>query len=233
MSEELNLLQKLAKIQDMSNAVVKSKKGYGYTYADITDILANVTAGEAKYGVSLIPSIVHGSEHVEQLSTTVTKFDKTGARYDNTSVEMLVHAQMNFRWVNNDNPQEYIDVPWFIVGAQSDPSQAFGSALTYSTRYFLLQYFQIGQMDTDVDEYRSKQKEAEASEDRARAAEIIAEADKVIRLYLSDHPERSDDVARFASRFAKKGNYLSIKEPSLASKLLSDFKTTFLDQNTD
>ena len=73
-----------------------------------------------KYGVSLIPQIVPGTSHVEQNVVTNTKFDKTGKAYDNTTTEMLVTADMVFRWINDENPDEFIEVPWFVTGSQSD-----------------------------------------------------------------------------------------------------------------
>lgn len=42
---KLNLVQKLAKIRAISDVVSKEKRGYNYSYADITTILANITAG--------------------------------------------------------------------------------------------------------------------------------------------------------------------------------------------
>ena len=228
MSEELNLIQKLAKIRAISDVVSKEKRGYNYTYADITSILAKITAGMKKYGVSLIPQIVPNTAEIIQNVVTNTKFDKTGKAYDNTTTEMLVKADMVFRWVNDNNPSEFIDVPWIVAGSQSDPSQAFGSGLTYCTRYFLTSYFQIAQADSDVDAYRSKQKVAAESEDKAIAEEIIAEFDSIVKRYLSDNQDKVDEVKKFISKFAKNANYLAIKEPALASKLLNDFTETYI-----
>ena len=197
--EQMNLVQKLAKIRAISDVVSKEKRGYNYTYADITTILAKITAGMKKYGVSLIPQIVPGTSHVEQNVVTNTKFDKTGKAYDNTTTEMLVTADMVFRWINDENPDELIEVPWFVTGSQSDPSQAFGSGLTYCTRYFLCNYFQIAQSDSDVDAYRSKQKEAEESEDKAIAEEIIAQFDEKLKTFLADNPDKADEVKKFIS----------------------------------
>lgn len=150
---KLNLVQKLAKIRAISDVVSKEKRGYNYSYADITTILANITAGMKKYGVSLIPSIVPGTSEVVQNVVVNTKFDKTGKAYDNTVTEMLVKADMVFKWVNDEDPNDTIEVPWFVTGSQTDPSQALGSGLTYCTRYFLCNYFQIAQSDSDVDTY--------------------------------------------------------------------------------
>lgn len=228
MEEKLNLVQKLAKIRAISDVVYKEKRGYNYTYADITSILAKITAGMKKYGVSLIPQIVPGTAKVCQNVTVNTKFDKTGKAYDSTTTEMLATADMVFRWVNDDNPEEFIDVPWFVTGAQGDPSQAFGSGLTYCTRYFLTSYFQIAQADSDVDAYRSKQKVAAESEDRAIAEEITAEFDGIIKQFLADNQDKADEVKKFVSKYAKNANYLAIKEPALAAKLLEDFNTKYI-----
>lgn len=132
-TETLNLIQKLAKIRAISDVVAKEKRGYNYSYADITSILAKITAGMKKYGVSLIPQIVPGTSHVEQLVTSNTKFTKTGEAYEAKTSEMLVTADMVFKWVDDANPEDFIEVPWFVTGSQGDPSQALGSGLTYCT----------------------------------------------------------------------------------------------------
>jgi hypothetical protein len=225
---KMNLTQKLAKIRAMSDVVSKEKRGYNYSYADITTILANITSGMKKYGVSLIPSIVPETASVEQNVVVNTKFDKTGKAYDQTATEMLVKADMVFKWVNDDDPTDFIDVPWFVTGSQGDPSQALGSGLTYCTRYFLTNFFQIAQADSDVDTYRSKQKAAEASEDKAIAEEIISQFDVLLKQYLADNQDKTEDVKKFITRFAKNANYLAIKEPALASKLLDDFRNTYI-----
>lgn len=224
----MNLIQKLAKIREISDVVSKDKRGYNYTYADITSILANITAGMKKYRVSLIPSIVPGTSSVQQNIIVETKFNKTGDAYEKRTCEMLVYMEMTFTWVDDDNPEDRIVVPWFAVGSQADPSQAFGSALTYTTRYFLTDYFQIAQTDNDVDAYRSKQKEAEVKEDRNVAEQIIAEVDRRIRAFLSDHQDKADEVKKLVTRFVKSGNYNTIKDPQLAAKLLEDFNKQFL-----
>lgn len=228
--QKLNLVQKLAKIRAMSDVVSKEKSGYNYKYADITTILANITSGMKRYGVSLIPTIVPGSATIEQNVVMNTKFDKTGKPYDQKATEMLVRADMLFTWVNDDNPEDKIEVPWFVTGSQGDPSQALGSGLTYCTRYFLTNYFQIAQADSDVDAYRSKQKAAEASEDKAIAESIIEKFDVVLKKYLADNPNDTDGVKKFLTRYAKNANYFAIKEPSLAAKLMDDFQKTYLKE---
>ncbi len=230
MEAKLNLVQKLANIRKISDVAKKDKKGFNYSYTDITEILAKVTAGMKKYDVSLIPSIVPGTAEVSQMVTVNTKVDKTGKPYDNTVTEMLVKADMIYKWINDEDPDDYIEVPWFVTGSQADPSQALGSGLTYTMRQFLTSFFQIAQSDIDVDAYRSKQKAAEASEDKAIAEAIIGEFDTLLKQYLADHQDKTEEVKKFISRFAKNANYLAIKESSLAAKLLEDFKNTYINK---
>ena len=228
--EELNLIQKLAKIRDIADLAVKDKRGYNYSYADITQILAKVKAGMKKYSVSLIPMITPGTSQVSQLITVNSKFTKTGEPYEQKVCEMLYQADMIFRWINDSDPDECLDIPWAVTGSQADPSQAFGSAMTYCTRYFLSNYFQIAQAAAeDVDAYRSRQKEAEVSEEKAVSEEIIAQFDVELKTFLSDHPDKADDVKKLIQRYVKSADYFKIKEPKLAAKLLEDFRKTYIN----
>ena len=227
----LNLVQKLAKIRAMSELATKSKQGYNYTYTDVTEILAKVTSGMKKYNVSLIPSIVPQTANVSQLVSVNTKIDRQGNAKDVTTTEMLFTADMTFRWVNDDNPEEHIDVPWFITGSMSDCSQSLGAACSYGMRQFLTSYFQIAQSsDLDVDAYRSKQKEAEVAESKAIAGEIISRFDSVNKQFITDNPERAAEVKKFVSRYVKNAEYTKIKDPALAAKLLEDYTNTFINK---
>lgn len=231
--EKLTLIQKLAKIRGIADVVSKDKRGYNYSYSDINEILAKIKAGMDKYGVSLQPIIENNSASVEQLITVTTKRSHDGSVFDEKKNEMLVTAPITFRWIDDEDEekQTHIDIPWFLVGSQSDPSQAFGSALTYCTRYFLLNFFQIAQ-DNDVDAYRSKQQEAAEKEDRETAAEIIAIIDKEIREYLANNNGKSVAVKKLCERFVKDGKYKTIKEPAIAGKLLDAFRSEFANASS-
>ena len=119
MEEKLNLYQKLAKIGELVDVVAKNKAGFNYKYTDITDILAKVKHGMKKYSVSLIPTIVPGTMTVEPTTFVKTKVDRnTKQPYDETKVEMVVKADTNMRWIDNEDPESYIDIPWSITGCQ-------------------------------------------------------------------------------------------------------------------
>ena len=229
--KDLNLYQKLAKIRKQVEVVQKNKNGYGYKYVTDDELLARISAFMDKYGVSLIPSVRSGTMSVEPYTYHKTKKDKDKAgnlvTYEENVNEIMVSGDMQYTWVNNNNPEERIVVDWFLVGHQGDGSQSFGSALTYSMRYFLLKYFSIATPDDDPDKWRSKQKAAEVAEDEAIAVQLIEQLHNYVTDYLTAVPEQRDNVKKFVSQYVKGGDYFKIKNSALAGKLLTEFQTAF------
>lgn len=225
--QNLNIYQKLAKIRKQVEVIQRNKKGYGYTYVSEDEILAKISGFMDKYALSLIPSVVHNSSIVSPYSTKKTKSTNKGEIYEENVNEVLVSADMVFTWVNNENPEERVDVPWILVGHQSDGSQSFGSGLSYAMRYFLLKFFNIATPDDDPDKWRSKQRAAGAAEDKMIAEEIISSFDMLVKDYLASNPDKAEEVKKFVAKYVKGGNYFAITESVLASKLIADFKETF------
>lgn len=225
--QNLNIYQKLAKIRKQVEVIQRNKKGYGYTYVSEDEILAKISGFMDKYSLSLIPSVIHSSAVVTPYHTKKTKSTNKGEIYEENVNEVLVSADMVFTWVNNENPNERVDVPWILVGHQSDGSQSFGSGLSYAMRYFLLKFFNIATPDDDPDKWRSKQKAAGAAEDKMIAEEIIASFDTMVKEFLASNQEKTEEVKKFVAKYVKGGNYFAITESVLASKLLADFKETF------
>lgn len=230
MADTLNLYQKLAKIRKQVEVVQTNKSGFGYKYVTDDELLAKITAGMDRYGVTLIPSIVPESLVVEPYTYKKTKKEKVNGQfttYEETVNEFISHADMVYTWINNEDPEQQIHVSWNMVGQQSDASQCFGSGLTYSMRYFLLKYFNVATPDDDPDNWRSKQKEADAAEDKSIAEQTISVLDTTIKKFLADNPKKGDDVKKFATKYVKNGNYFAITESALASKMLEDFNANF------
>ena len=73
---------------------------------------------------------------VRPINYTKKRVLKDGTIFEEPINEFIVTAELEMEWVNNENPEEKIVVPWGFVGHQSDASQALGSGLTYASRYF-------------------------------------------------------------------------------------------------
>lgn len=226
--ETLNIYQKLAKIRKSVEVVKKNRKGYGYTYADEEAILSKITGLMGKYGVSLVPGIVHESVTVTPYHYVKTKAAKDGKIYEENVNEVMVYGDTWWRWINDENPDESVVVPWFMVGSQSDASQSFGSALTYSSRYFLLKYFNVSTSD-DPDNYRRMQKESEAEEDRIIAEKIVEQIHSVVMDHLSKHPDDKQAIIALTKKYVKENgkasaNYYAIQDSATAAELLKAIK---------
>lgn len=227
MAEEkavLNIYQKLAKIRKAVEVVQKNKSGFGYRYVTDDELLSKITGTMDKLGVSLIPSVVP-----ETMEVTPYTYQKTKGGKQETVNEILVKSDMVFKWINDENPNEMVIVPWALVGQQADASQSFGSGLTYVYRYFLLKYFGVSTVEDDPDTWRTKQREAEEAENRAITEGILAEADKLIKEFVSKNPDKRSDVTKFVSGYVKSGNYMQIKEAALAANLLEEFNKKFVE----
>lgn len=226
-SREMNLYEKLALIRKNVEVIQTDKSGFGYKYVTDEAILARISGAMTKYHVSLVPSIVPGTASVDQYH-----YDKVNKKTNAVEPqnEILVKAEMTFSWINNDHPEERIDVPWALIGQQADASQALGSGLTYSMRYFLLKYFGIATPDDDPDNWRSKQKEAEQAEDKQIAAEIIKQLDTTVRSFIGQNPDKAADVKGYITGFVKSGDYFKIQDPALAKKLYDGFVEKFIKE---
>lgn len=230
----MNLYQKLSKIRLMCEVMLKNKNGYSYKYVSVDEILAKLSAGMKKYGVSLVPQVVGSGTTVEPLHYTKTRSTRDGKIYEEQVNEILVKSQMEYRWVNDEDPTDFIVVPWFATASQADPSQAFGSAMTYSIRYFLLNYFQIAALDdSDPDNWRSAQREAENAENREIAMQIIEQVHELVVRYLEAKPDDKASVATVVKKYAKSkngkasANYYDIEDPVVAGNLLEEIKEKF------
>ena len=229
MEESQNIYQKLAKIRERVKVLKKDKRGYNYSYLSDETIMASISGLMNDLHISLIPHIVPGSTVVTPVTYTKRKVLKDGTIFDEIINETMVRQDLEYHWVNNDNPEDRIVVPWFSVGQQQDPSQAFGSGLTYASRYFKLQYFGISTTENDPDNWRSKQKQAEEEERKEVCGKLIAQIDSVVNTYLATHPEKRDQiVATIMANFSEKGkpsaNYNAIKDPVIAANLLTELQ---------
>lgn len=219
----LNLYQRLAKVRDIADVVQKNKSGYGYKYTSEDEILAKVKAGLSKYRVSIYPRIDTETFSNQPRNYEKSKYDKAqGKMVSTTETEWVVRGQVIYTVINDDDPKERFDVTWPICGSQSDMAQAFGSALTYSNRYFYLKFFNIATSEDDPDEWKRKKNEAAEAEDKEAAEATIQRIDELCKDKVTD--ANKTEVANLIKKYATDGgkptaNYKRIKKLDEATKL--------------
>lgn len=232
MPEQMNIYQKLAKIRKPAEVIRKNARGYGYTYVSEDEILSRITGLMSKYGVSLVPGITPGTTVVEPYCYIKTKATKDGKVLEEKVNEVMVHADMTWTWVNDENPADCITVPWALVASQSDASQAMGSGLTYASRYFLLKYFNIATSDDDPDEYRRKQRQSEEEEERLITEKIVEQIHTLVQERLAASPDDKQKIIAITKKYVRENgkasaNYFALTSSATASELLGELQREF------
>ena len=146
----MNIHQKLIEVRKTIKGFNKDTKGFNYSYVSGNQILRAIKNKMDELGILLIPEVDYDTlSWCKHEYTNIKGQDK---------LDFIIQGKMIYKWINADNPAEdYINVPWLMVGQQSDDiSKAVGTALTYNERYFLLKFFNC---PTDEDDPDNKQGE--------------------------------------------------------------------------
>lgn len=138
---ELKLHQKLVEIRKEIGVFTKDTKSHGYSYVSGSQVLEKIQAKMNELNVLLYPKMNGIADDVFNYTTSK----------GNAKTDFVIKGDMVYIWQNADDPTDTLEVPWKLYGQQDDISKAYGSALTYSERYFLLKFFNAPTDDDDPD----------------------------------------------------------------------------------
>lgn len=152
-----NIYKKMSAITVELTAVAKNLNvGIGkaaYKAVGEADVLSAVKPLEEKHGVYSYP---YSRKIVDSdLVTTTTEYD--GKVTEKTNRYLRIETV--YRFVNIDNPEEYIDITTYGDGIDSQ-DKAVGKAMTYSDKYALLKAYKII-TDEDPDQFKSEEGKTE------------------------------------------------------------------------
>jgi len=145
-NKPLNIYQKIVEIRKSVTSLPKNAKGYNYEYADGSIVLASVRKKMDELQVLLNVEVVEQGK-----SQVLVKVWSEKAKALIERLEWVIDLKINYTWINAENPEDKLSIPFPAFGQQSDPAHAMGSALTYSERYFLLKQLQIPTDSADSD----------------------------------------------------------------------------------
>lgn len=114
------------------NLTVDTGKGKGYKAVSETDILDAVREIEAQNGIYSYP---YSRQIIE------TDVLETENQYGKKK-QLFLRVEVVYRFVNVDNPTEYIDVTSYGDGIDSG-DKATGKAMTYADKYALMKAYKI------------------------------------------------------------------------------------------
>ena len=177
-TKELNSLdEKILELKKIVSIMQKNAEGHGYNYVPEEDILLAINDKMIELGLKLTPRFVEGTIHSEVVNYQNSK--------GQPKTDILVRSEMQFVWKDIYTKEEEV-VNWALLGQQADASQALGSGLTYSNRYFLLKYFNIATSKDDPDKIRSEiAKEEERKKISSKQTKITKLFEKAVKKYQS------------------------------------------------
>lgn len=149
MNDNLNLYQKIVEVRKSigsikKDAVAGKNSKFSYEYVSGSSILNKIKEEMNNQRLLFIPIIKN--KKMDRIEST--------DRYGKPAITYIVELDLDYKWINADNPEETFIINFYAVGEQNDPSKAFGTALTYSERYILLKEFNL---PTDEDDADSKE----------------------------------------------------------------------------
>ena len=137
----MNIYQKLIEVRKAVPYLKKENEGYQFKFVSSSQTLGALKTKMDDLQLLLIPSVT--SKAVSEKATA-----KGGKEY-------FTELEMDFKWVNAEDPQETITCHWYGQGLDTG-EKGVGKALTYAEKYFMLKFFNIPTDKDDPDSFQDK-----------------------------------------------------------------------------
>ena len=137
----LTLHQKLIEIRKTCKYLQKDNQGFQFMFVSSSQTLGTLRTKMDELGVLLIPHVIN-----HKVSDHLT---------DKKKHEYFTELEIEYEWINADNPSEIITCKWYAQGLDNG-EKGVGKALTYSEKYYLLKFFNIATDKDDPDAHQRK-----------------------------------------------------------------------------
>ncbi|GIN13152.1 single-stranded DNA-binding protein [Shouchella clausii] len=152
----MNIYQKLVEVRKVVPYLQKSQQGQQYKYVGSSQVLAAVREKMDELQLLLIPSITDKTLH----QSSIELFKEGNEHPFKRTTTYFTEIEMKMTWVNAENPEEKIEVPWYAQGVDIAGEKGVGKALTYGEKYFLLKQFNISTDSDDPDAFQEKMEQS-------------------------------------------------------------------------
>lgn len=142
MAEKLNLHQKLVDVRRAVKYLRKDNQGDRFKFVSSSQALGAIRGKLDELNVLLVPRVVSHTCRDHKLK--------------NGGIWYLTGLEMEFTWVDADNPKDTIGpLSWYAEGLD-DAEKGPGKALTYAEKYFMLKFFNVATDKDDPDAYQER-----------------------------------------------------------------------------
>ena len=197
-TKELNIYQKMLKATEQIGRVAKNLSvdmgKNSYKAVSEKDVLEAVKPIEIELGIYSYPL----SRKV--IETNVLTTSKTYNNETKESNQLFMRIETIYRFINVDNPSEYIDVTTYGDGVDSQ-DKAPGKAMTYADKYALLKAYKIETGDDPDKEASGELKKVEKgnitkkiTEGQLKVLQKVYTGDNLTKLLEANGLEKLEDM---------------------------------------
>lgn len=142
----LNIYQKLVEVRKSVGYLKKEASGFKYSYATESQVLSAIKPKMDELNLLL---------EIDMLSLEQFDFPQWHKDSKQFVIGKGLKAVFEFRWVDADNPSDFI-VKKMTLQNDGIDAKSIGGLYTYANRYFLMKQFQIASDNLDPDEHQKK-----------------------------------------------------------------------------
>lgn len=147
----MNIYQKLIEVRKEVPYLQKADKGYQFNYTGSSRVLGSLKMKMDELGLLLIPKVLDKRVYMETI-----EYPDPKTNLPKKTTTYFTELDMEYTWVNAENPEEQITVPWYGQGIDTAGEKGVGKALTYAEKYFMLKFFNIATDKDDPDAFQKK-----------------------------------------------------------------------------
>lgn len=215
----MKLKEKLLELKKEVLILQKDKDGHGFKYVSEDTILLKLNDKMVEMKVTLTPKFKPNT-----LKTEIVNYQNSKGQ---PKTDILATSEMTYVWEDIESGEKE-EVDWGMIGQQADGSQALGSGLTYSNRYFLLKYFNVATSESDPDKIRSDiAKEEERKKLSSLQTKIKKKYSELLQI-VQTKQKLYESLGTDAETFKKNYN-----NPVLWEQMLEQLELTIKNQKGD
>lgn len=199
MESQLNIYQRLLKITEELKTVEKNlsvpvTQKTSYKAVSERDVLDAVKPLEVKYGVY---SYAYDRKIIENGELTSTRKDYQTGEVKELK-QLYMRLEVVYRFVNVDNPEEYVEIKTYGDGIDSG-DKAAGKAMTYADKYALLKAYKIStgeDPDQEPSDELKSYKDEKASQKQLAIISKYYKDDSLQKLLSTNNITKLEDLPK-------------------------------------
>ncbi|MFR5631443.1 MAG: ERF family protein [Monoglobales bacterium] len=185
----LTLQEKMVELRAAIPALVKRaySEEVSYDFVKIDDIFRHLTRAMNEQKVNMDIEFEHA-----------TRKDDAGnpmfIQYQASCQMWLYEADLGLRWINAEDPEDFVQTTIHAIGVHEMPEKAKGSGWTYALKYYLLNKFCIDQGGEDPDKKQTEYRQEDDRNSEESVGQLVESPKREVPVSPHILPENGQEV---------------------------------------